>query len=227
MPPPAPLASIPFVAQETADLQTRRIQLGSLARMNDSTRLFWESSWMKDNTTIHLPTLSLQETKSWDILFFSREQPFVSQMIRFWTQSPFNHVAILSHPQTLVETQVNIGIVEHPLESYLKSICLEHSRETDRPFSCLVVRLNKVPQHIESTLKSLSWTDYQVEDILNNFIYMGHSDGPDHPIPIPWASHHDIRRESLRSIRPWYDRSSFQCTEMIARILELDAMETY
>jgi hypothetical protein len=78
MPEPAPLNSVPFLAHHADDMQTRRICLGSLARMTDTNRLFWQSAWMKDNSVAVPPTLAIDKTKAWDIVFLSREQPFVS-----------------------------------------------------------------------------------------------------------------------------------------------------
>lgn len=105
----------------------------------------------------------------------------------------------MSSKNKLVETQVNVGLVEHNLQDYLRDICKEHIQETDRPFVCYVLRLANVPQHIETTLKSLSWTDYSLEQVASNFIYMGHPDGPDHPIPIPWSSDYTQGNPSIQS----------------------------
>lgn len=189
MPPPAPLESVPFLSQEESDMHTRVVMLGSLARSNDPIRAFWESA----QTIVPDPLISVSPVAAGDlikgdVIFISRDDNLLSQTIRFWTQSPFNHSAIVAKQNTIVETYPNKGLLSHTVNAYLERLCKDHALIPDKPFALWVVRLAQLNETFDLNMETVAWDDYDSESVLENIIHAGNSDGPDHPIPFPWAS---------------------------------------
>jgi hypothetical protein len=163
-----------------------------------------------------------------DVLFLSREDNLLSQTIRFWTQSPFNHTAIVARPNTIVETYPNKGILSHSVDEYVGKLSAEHQFVPEKPFAIWVVRLAQLPPNFELNLETVAWDDYDSESVLENIIHAGNSDGPDHPIPFPWLSEQLKKDQThMRLAKPWETRRSYSCAELIARLYDLDPYETY
>lgn len=163
--PPAPLNSVPFYSKDTDDMHTRIIMLGSLARCYDKTRAFWESAW--GDSTITVPMLiEPSELRRGDVLFLSRNDATLSLIIRFWTQSPFNHACIMESSSTVIETYPTKGIVKHNINLYLKQLQTESASVPERPFGIWVVRPSRVPDTFMQNLFSIILNDYSAESLL-------------------------------------------------------------
>lgn len=226
MPAPAPMRSVPYMSQEPEDLHTRVIMLGSLARCHERTRNFWASAWA-NHETVHPPVLEMGDLARGDVLFVSREDSLLSQGIRFWTQSPFNHACIMKSATHLVETDPVRGFMTHAAVSYVERIAKDNFNFARRPFGIWVVRPAAVPDSFDELVARVSLDGYDAESVLQNMIHTGNSDGPDHPIPFPWESSLPLRNDHIRIARAWEERESFSCAELIARLLELDPVETF
>jgi hypothetical protein len=223
-PPPAPMESVPFVAKHPEDMHTRRILIGSLARTNDRQRLFWDSV----SASTDVPQMiSPGDLERGDVLFFSREDSALSQMIRFWTQSPFNHTAIMARQNVIVETYPNKGILRYNIHTYLKQLVEEHQDYKQRPVGIWVVRSQNIPANFELSLAQVQLHDYDSEAVIANLVHSGNQDGPDHTLPLPWRSDLVLPVDHVRTVKPWSARESYTCADLIARLLNLDAHETH
>ena len=128
---------------------------------------------------------------------------------------------------SLIETYPNKGIIDHFVDPYVKRLVKEQSESTDRKLGLWVVRLQDLNPTFDSNLLHVAWNDYDSESILQNAIHMGNSDGPDHPIPVPWQTSRPVDNDHVRRALSWDERKSFSCAELIARLLDLDCFETY
>jgi len=87
-----------------------------------------------------------------------------------------------------IETQPNKGILHHEIHSYLESLVRHHVYSTDRTLGIWVVRIASLPLLFDANLLRVNWDDYDTMSLFANFVHLGNSDGPDHPVPIPWES---------------------------------------
>jgi hypothetical protein len=126
-----------------------------------------------------------------------------------------------------IETNPNKGIMHHDIQSYLANLVRQHVKVTDRALGIWIVRTASLPLLFDSNLLRVNWDDYDTMSVLANVVHLGNSDGPDHPVPIPWASSVNIAAHPERQAQTWQERKKYSCAELIARIFELDALETF
>jgi hypothetical protein len=226
MPPPAPMMSVPFMSQDPHDLHTRTVMLGSLARTYERNRSFWDRA-AESSESMQPPLADLDALQRGDVLFVSREDSLLSQGIRFWTQSPFNHACIMKTATVMIEADPTKGFMTHSVRDYFEKIAQDNLGNARRPFGVWVIRPAAIPERFNEYVTRVSLDGYDAESVLQNMIHTGNSDGPDHPIPIPWRSKHDLSNTHRRTAKTWEERQSFTCAELIARLLELDSMETF
>jgi hypothetical protein len=173
------------------------------------------------------PFVSTQHLMRGDVLFISREDSLISQGIRFWTQSPFNHACIMKTSSVMIEADPTKGFMTHSVQDYLDKIAQDNLTNTRRPFGVWIVRPESIPERFNEHVTRVSLDGYDAESVLQNMIHMGNSDGPDHTIPIPWKSKYDMSNPHRRTVKTWEERQSFTCAELIARLLEFEATETF